>query len=104
MVDKNLMQLMHNHGYTYEEIGKRLGVSRQRVHQLITGYKNFGKRKGRIKKYWYKMKNPQCELCHRNTFVLHHVDGNNKNDAIENLMLLCPSCHTDVHSNHKIDP
>lgn len=24
---------------------------------------------------------------------LHHIDGNNKNNNLENLMILCPNCH-----------
>ena len=53
---------------------------------------------------------PKCECCGIETwnektivFQLHHKDGNNKNNKIENLILLCPNCHsqTDNFSNRK---
>jgi len=28
------------------------------------------------------------------TIELHHIDGNNKNNNLENLQLLCPNCHS----------
>ena len=53
---------------------------------------------------------PKCECCGIENwngkiivFQLHHKDGNNKNNRIENLQLLCPNCHsqTDNFSNRK---
>lgn len=53
---------------------------------------------------------PCCECCGIKTwnnkdivFQLHHKDGNPKNHRIENLILLCPNCHsqTDNFSNKK---
>lgn len=32
---------------------------------------------------------------------LHHLDGNNKNNKIENLQILCPNCHTQT-SNYAV--
>lgn len=29
---------------------------------------------------------------------LHHVDGNRKNNRVENLQLLCPNCHSQTHN------
>ena len=53
---------------------------------------------------------PHCELCGIEdwcgkplSFQLHHIDGNNKNNSVDNLQLLCPNCHsqTDTYSNKK---
>lgn len=30
----------------------------------------------------------------RSILTVHHIDGNRKNNVIENLQLLCPNCHT----------
>lgn len=43
-----------------------------------------------------------CEGCGavntiKGFFDIHHRDGNASNDAIENLALLCPSCHREAH-------
>lgn len=49
----------------------------------------------------HKLKEEKCEECNltswRNktiTLQLHHVDGNNSNNKIENLKILCPNCHS----------
>ena len=42
----------------------------------------------------------QCERCNNSTWEnqpialeVHHLDGNNQNNELENLQLLCPNCH-----------
>lgn len=32
-----------------------------------------------------------------NAFQVHHVDGNNRNNEIENKTALCVSCHIIIH-------
>ena len=48
----------------------------------------------------YEVKKKQCEICKLKTWnnldiplELHHCDGNNKNNKIWNLQILCPNCH-----------
>lgn len=48
----------------------------------------------------YNIKNYICEECGRKLWNgrdipldLHHIDGDNRNNQIENLKLLCPNCH-----------
>ena len=50
-----------------------------------------------------------CEKCgskdyEKNKFSLciHHKDRNHLNNSLENLMILCPSCHMKEHSKDKI--
>ena len=46
----------------------------------------------------------KCEICgliHRLTF--HHKDKNPRNNALDNIQLLCQSCHLRVHSKHNSD-
>jgi 5-methylcytosine-specific restriction endonuclease McrA len=42
-----------------------------------------------------------CELCNTSkwldnpiTLEVHHIDGNNKNNELQNLQVLCPNCHS----------
>lgn len=37
---KKLIQQLRDKRYTYRQIGKLLGISHQRVHQILTGYKS----------------------------------------------------------------
>jgi len=41
-----------------------------------------------------------CNSCGQteNRLVVHHIDGNDSNHAIENLILLCDKCHRRVHT------
>lgn len=42
----------------------------------------------------------KCECCHKETWLdrpipleVHHIDGDNLNNELSNLQLLCPNCH-----------
>lgn len=42
-----------------------------------------------------------CERCGSTAMInAHHVDGDRLNNAPDNLMSLCPSCHTKWHWEH----
>jgi hypothetical protein len=45
----------------------------------------------------------QCLLCHQSTSRLnvHHIDYNRKNSEDNNLMALCPRCHTTTNFNRE---
>lgn len=58
--------------------------------------RNIINRKILVEKYGYKC--AECKNSNWNkkelTLQVDHIDGNNTNDAIENLRLLCPNCHS----------
>ena len=43
----------------------------------------------------------ECAICGWDKAVcdVHHIDGNSKNNKIENLVFLCPNCHRDLEHN-----
>ena len=56
-----------------------------------------------VRKWVIDTRGEQCELCgwdkkHPTTnkvpIEIHHIDGNAKNNAQENLQILCPNCHS----------
>lgn len=41
----------------------------------------------------------RCSLCGSEThLVVHHIDGNPRNNRLENLLVMCRSCHRTIHS------
>lgn len=46
----------------------------------------------------------KCEKCSYDKFPkilgVHHIDGNRENNSLENLMVLCPNCHSIEHMKH----
>jgi 5-methylcytosine-specific restriction endonuclease McrA len=59
--------------------------------------------KGFVRQFLMKRSNSSCEDCgwsrvnkYTNLIPLqvHHIDGNSENTRLENLILLCPSCHS----------
>jgi len=85
-------------GYTYAQIGKELGVSRQYAQQLV-----------RPPRAIYELVKARaagrCEECHdtvQNGHV-HHKGGNGEDfNDVPNLTYLCLSCHTTIHHQGKI--
>ena len=59
----------------------------------------------RIKLLAEGLKENKCEICgitkwHGKPIVcqLHHIDGNNQNNNLENLQILCPNCHSQTEN------
>lgn len=46
----------------------------------------------------------KCQICGFNSckeiLGIHHIDKNNKNNNPDNLMVLCPNCHSMQHKEH----
>ena len=69
---------------------------------LETGYKEYYKIIGYVKRYLYEKHNYCCEKCGCNwknpytgltILQIHHVDGDASNTKEDNLQVLCPNCH-----------
>ena len=99
------MQHLRDKGLSYQQIGQLYHLSRQRVHQLISGYTLLSSSL-RTKIGWYpqikaavlERDNNQCVKCgSAENLVLHHIDGNDKHNNIDNLVTLCSNCHLDLH-------
>ena len=56
-------------------------------------------------KKWYKEIYKACQICgyskNLNILELHHKDRNRKNNTRNNLMLVCPNCHSEEHFEKK---
>jgi len=94
---------LHNKGLSYEDIGSLFKVSRARSHQIISGY---GRLNRALKNGWYhkivevitERDDHKCQRCGSNqSLIVHHSDGNDRNNNFTNLVALCRSCHQLVH-------
>jgi len=45
------------------------------------------------------MRGSRCEICSgERELVVHHIDADDTNDDLDNLLLVCRTCHGRVHS------
>jgi hypothetical protein len=84
-------------GLTYAQIGRQLGISRQRVQQIVAP-------PPAIRKAVCTAANGCCRSCGIRVGEAGHIhhtgdDGENYND-FEALVLLCLSCHLKAHSGN----
>lgn len=88
------MLKMRLDGYTYQYIAGKTGVSRQRVQQLLSPPKV-------VRKYIVNKYGGQCIDCGifvgRSGHIHHNNMGNETYEDIDNLILLCISCHRMRH-------
>ena len=68
-----------------------------------SGMRNDGSVSGYIRKYMLKKNGSKCQKCGWNEISpftgnsplhIHHIDGNSDNCSENNLMVLCPNCHS----------
>lgn len=97
---------LRDKGLSYEQIGRLLGLSKQRIFQI---YQQTTLNRDRTIQSIFKIVKTRdgykCqwgEKCVRksyppNKMVIHHIDFNEQNNNIKNLITLCPSCHTYFH-------
>jgi len=101
--EKLKMADLKEKGYSYTAIGSLFGISRQRAHQIISGYGilvNSLSRDG-----WYADlkasvvdRDKVCQKCGINgTLIVHHIDGDDNNNVLSNLIALCQPCHVALH-------
>jgi DNA-directed RNA polymerase subunit RPC12/RpoP len=87
----------YNKTLSFAQTGRLFNISRQRVHQIICQYRNYGK--GNRNKLYKIAWEDKCKICKKNkSSVLHHKDFNNKNDTANNLLPVCNNCHAEVHN------
>ena len=88
---------LRNKGYSYTQIGRLFDISSQRVHQILSGYKN-NQELSLVRQGIFERDKFQCQKCEAtNDLLLHHLDKNNKNNNPRNLITLCGKCHLNLH-------
>jgi len=101
---ENMIRLKQQ-GYSYAEIAGLYKISRQRVHQLISGYGKNLKHINRHNGQYWKIRNSvikrdggKCQKCgSKEKLVVHHINGNDTDNSLSNLITICNKCHLDLH-------
>ena len=99
------MVRLREHGYSLGKIGKLYGISRQRVHQIISGYQDnlnslAGRSAGYKETHTIAMERDyfSCQTCGSlKSLVVHHKDNDDRNNSLPNLITLCRPCHAKLH-------
>lgn len=93
-MDKQKVLEVYKETQSYAETARRFGVSNQRIHQIVTGYKSTATR-GRLP---FIFDIYYCNRCNNSrTEHIHHKDGNSENNQASNLMPVCIPCHFKEH-------
>lgn len=67
---------------------------------------HYGTGKSQYRKIAFEHFRPVCFGCgynqHREVLQVHHVDENRANGDLNNLLILCPTCHSEVHKGFRM--
>lgn len=75
------------------------------IEDYLSNKRNINTTKLRQKLIEAKLKENKCECCGITNWQnkpivmqLHHIDGNDKNNNLRNLIILCPNCHSQTYN------
>jgi len=97
---------LRGQGLSYASIAELMNISRARAHQICSGYnsakvqeykKRILKRDNYQCQWGYSCKNKPVE---QKKLLIHHIDGDDRNNKDSNLITLCRSCHAAFHGSN----
>lgn len=91
-------------GMTQASIARFLKLSRQRVSQIVNGYKTITNKN--LKSTVFQRDGNKCQwgkFCENSNLVIHHIDRNSQNNQLDNLITLCKNCHVEWHKELEKD-
>ena len=95
-LNKDLILTEYDKSGSYTTVANLFNTSRQRIHQIVTGYISIGSLVD------VKVYNSICQRCgKRKSINIHHVDGNSHNNGEKNLISVCRRCHSHLHRDLK---
>lgn len=96
---KKLIIEMRKQRKSYREIGEELGLSKQRVHQIVNGDKYTPKK---LIKEIKERDEGKCQICDsKKKIEVHHINGKRQDNDPHNLVTLCRKCHIKVEKNDR---
>jgi len=102
MILKEKVFELKKKGFSYQAIALLFNVSRARIHQIYSGYKPNKNIKETVlaRDNWKCQWGKACKgkFLYPKDLVIHHIDGNDRNNEMKNLITLCKKCHVAFHS------
>jgi len=97
---KNMSRLYFEEKYSYAAIARIYNTTRQRVHQIVTGYDSSAHHDFSFSNVYIKI--DRCTTCLAESPTdIHHLDRNPGNNKPNNLIALCKECHQKMHKGKK---
>lgn len=101
-IEENSYDIKHFQGKAWNKGLKYVGTSRVPLEQVLVKGSNFQSYKLKKRLFNAGIKKQQCEICGwaeksvdgRIPLELNHIDGDPKDNRLENLQILCPNCHS----------
>ena len=91
-------------GFSYQAIGNVFELSRARIHQLTSGYSvlltSIQEKTwyNKIRQIIFERDNSLCVKCGaKDQLLVHHIDWDDRNNELFNLVTLCHACHCPLH-------
>ena len=70
------------------------------INEILVKGSTFQSYKLKLRLFQDKLKEKKCECCGRTEWLgkdipleIHHINGDNRDNRLENLSILCPNCH-----------
>lgn len=90
-IRKEAIYELRKQGISFKEIAIKMGISRQRIHQI---YKDYRITPTREREIAIDIARNRCVVCgSKENIEIHHLDGDTNNNEQCNLMVLCRNCH-----------
>lgn len=80
--------------------GKSVNIKQRKLEEILVENSEHNNTNS-LKKRLFKcgLKTDVCEICgHENNNELHHINGDPRDNRIENLQVLCPNCHANTNN------
>lgn len=98
----------HFHGQKWNKGKSGTGINRIELDKILTTNSSFQSHKLKKRLFAVGLKFPKCEICGWNQksidgripVELDHINGDHRDNRLDNIRILCPNCHS-LQSTHR---